>query len=144
MVASCANGALLRRLIPVSLSCSSPSKGRWKGLGIQHCGYCVPCLVRRASLDAGLGRGVDHTTYTVADLTERFLDTRQAEGQHVRSFQLAIERLKAKPALASILIHKAGPLSDEPPDRQTAWADVYRRGLEEVDALLSGVITRPG
>lgn len=144
MVGSCANRALLRRLIPLSLSCSSPSKGRWQGLGIQHCGHCVPCLIRRAAIDAGLGRGSDTTIYTLADLTERPLDTRQAEGQHVRSFQLAIERLRSRPALATTLIHTPGPLSDESPDRQTELAEVYRRGLEEVGALLNGVTTRPG
>lgn len=144
MTATCADGALLRRLAPSSLSCSSPSKGRWQGLGIQHCGYCLPCLIRRAALDAGFGRGADRTTYTLADLTARPLDTRQAEGQQVRSLQFAIDRLRARPDLAKILIHRPGPLSDEPPARQAALAEVYRRGLEEVGALLIGVRTRPG
>lgn len=144
MVRTCANGALLRRVIPLSLSCSSPAKGRWHSLGVQHCGHCVPCLIRRAAINSGLGRGSDTTIYTLADLTERPLDTRQAEGQQVRSFQLAIERLRARPDLARILIHKTGPLSDESPDRQTLLAEVYRRGLEEVGSLLHGVTTRPG
>ena len=50
----------------------------------------------------------------------------------------------ARPALAPILIHKPGPLFDESPARQAALAGVYRRGLEEVGALLTGVRTRPG
>ena len=144
MVAACANGALLRRLTPASLSCSAPTKGRWQGLGTQHCGYCLPCLIRRAALLKGLHPDPDPTVYTVDDLTARTLDTRQSEGVQVRSFQLAIERLRARPALGPILIHKPGPLSDESPARQTALAEVYRRGLEEVDLLLTGVTTRPG
>lgn len=143
MAAACANGVLLRRLAPSSLSCSSPVKGRWQGLATQHCGYCLPCLIRRAALDAGLGPGADRTAYTLADLTARPLDTLKSEGQQVRSIQLAIERLRARPDLAEILIHKPGPLSDEPPARQAALAEVYRRGLEEVGALLLGVRTRP-
>lgn len=143
MVAACADGALLRRIAPSSLSCSSPSKGRWQGLGTQHCGYCLPCLIRRAALDGGFGRGSDPTTYTLADLTARSLDPRQSEGQQVRSFQLAIERLSARPDLATILIHKPGPLSDETPARRLALAEVYRRGLAEVGALLAGVMTGP-
>lgn len=144
MTAACADGALLRRLAGSSLSCSSPTKGRWQGLGAQHCGYCLPCLIRRAALDAGFGRGADPTTYTLASLTARPLDTRQSEGQQVRSFQLAIQRLRARPDLETILIHKPGPLSDEPPARQAVLAGMYRRGLEEVGALLAGVKTRPG
>ena len=144
MVAACANGALLTRLTPTSLSCASPTKGRWQGLGTQHCGYCLPCLIRRAALLKGFGPGADSTVYTIDDLTARVLDTRQSEGVQVRSFQLTIERLRARPALAPILIHKPGPLFDELPARQASLAGVYRRGLEEVGALLTGVRTQPG
>lgn len=144
MVAGCTNSALLTRLTPMSLSCSSPVKGRWQGLGTQHCGYCLPCLIRRAALLRGLGPGADSTVYTIADLTARALDTHQSEGVQVRSFQLAIERIHARPELASILIHKPGPLFDESSTRQASLAGVYRRGLEEVGALLTGVRTQPG
>ncbi|TIQ75319.1 MAG: hypothetical protein E5X64_38665, partial [Mesorhizobium sp.] len=65
MVAACADGALLRRLTSTSLSCAAPTKGRWQGLGTQHCGYCLPCLIRRASLLKGFGPGADPTVYTV-------------------------------------------------------------------------------
>ncbi|WP_439576118.1 hypothetical protein [Phreatobacter sp.] len=144
MAEGCANPVLLRQLTPASLSCASPTKGRWQSLGTQHCGYCLPCLIRRAALLKGLRPDTDPTVYTVPDLTARALDTRQSEGVQVRSFQLAIERLRARPALARILIHKPGPLFDESPQRQAALADVYLRGLEEVGALLTGVRTRPG
>ena len=144
MVSGCANGALLRRLTPFSLSCASPVKGRWQGIGTQHCGYCVPCLVRRAALLTGLRPDRDPTAYTVDDLTARALNTRQSEGIQIRSMQLAIARLRARPALAYILIHKPGPLFDETPARQVALAEVYRRGLEEVGTLLAGVRTRSG
>lgn len=143
MVAACANGGLLRRLVPSSLSCASPTKGRWYGLGTQHCGYCLPCLIRRAALKTGLRPAADPTTYTIDDLTARSLDTRQSEGVQIRSFQLAIERLRARPELAPILIHKPGPLFDESPARQAAIAGVYRRGLEEVGVLLRGVRAEP-
>ncbi|WP_114862124.1 Qat anti-phage system QueC-like protein QatC [Azospirillum brasilense] len=144
MTAECANPALLRQITPASLSCASPTKGRWQGLGTQHCGYCLPCLIRRAALLKGFQPDPDPTVYTLPDLAAHALDTRQSEGVQVRSFQLAIERLRARPSLAPILIHKPGPLSDESPQRQAALADVYRRGLEEVGALLTGVRTRPG
>ena len=141
MVAQCANRPLLAGLAPTSLSCSSPTKGRWAGRGTEHCGYCLPCLIRRAALRQGLG-SVDNTRYTV-DLTATVLDTRQAEGQQVRSFQFAIERLRKTPQIAALLIHKPGPLSDESPARQSDLADVYRRGLEELGTLLAGVRAQP-
>ena len=45
--------------------------------------------------------------------------------------------------MARLLIHKPGPLSDESAARQDALANVYLRGLAELDALLVGVITAP-
>lgn len=143
MVRACANQTLLRSIAASSLSCSSPTKGRWQGIGVQHCGYCLPCLIRRGSLIAGLAPAADPTTYTLADLTARALSTREAEGVQIRSFQYAIDRLRRRPALAELLIHKPGPLSDENAARQTALAGVYRRGMDEVGNILVGVRTRP-
>lgn len=142
MVASCANRAVLSRLLPDAVSCASPTKGRWQGLGIEHCGFCLPCLIRRAAIRRGLG-APDPTSYTLRDLTARTLDTRQAEGEQVRSLQFAIERLRGKPDLARLLIHKPGSLTDESPSRRSALAEVYRRGLDELAALLTGVHAAP-
>lgn len=141
MVSGCSNIALLSELLSSSLSCSSPTKGRWQGLGVQHCGYCLPCIIRRSAILAS--PLTDTTTYTIDDLTARVLDTRQSEGVQIRSFQVAINRIKLNPELANILIHKPGPLFDEPIDRQNAIADVYKRGLEEVEKLIKDVRTKP-
>lgn len=142
MVTSCANGTLLRSLAAESLSCSSPAKSRWQGHGIEHCGYCLPCLIRRASLDAAWGAGHDSTVYTVPDLRAHTLGTKESIGKQVRSFQFAIERLRGRPDLARLLIHKPGSLADEIP-RLDQLADVYRRGLNEVAQLIDGVTTKP-
>ena len=144
MTAHCAQRTLLRRLVPLSLSCASPTKGRWQGHGTQHCGFCLPCLIRRAALIQGLQPHADDTIYTVSDLAGRSLNTTKSEGVQIRSFQLAIERLRARPELASVLVHKPGPLFDESLTRQEEIAGVYRRGLEEVAVLLRGVTTQPG
>jgi hypothetical protein len=138
MVSGCANAQLLRSLIPNSLSCASPTKGRWKKLPTEHCGFCLPCLIRRAAL---LSAG-DPTDYTLDDLHASNLDTRHAHGLQIRSFQYAIDRLKARPQLAKMLIHKTGPLYDNP-ERLDALAGVYQRGLDEVAELLKGVKARP-
>lgn len=144
MVASCLNKSLLQEAASSSLSCAHPANGRWRGLGIRHCGYCLPCLIRRAALASGLSPYPDPTTYIVDDLNTRVLNTCISEGVQIRSFQLAIERLRAKPELATILIHKPGPLTDESPEHKAAIAAVYRRGLDEVNELLAGVRTAPG
>lgn len=143
MVGQCLNPTLLRSVVSDSLSCSSPTKARWSGRGIEHCGYCLPCLIRRAALNAAWGAGTDDTIYTVPDLHARPLDTLHSTGKQVRSFQYAIQRVTAKPHLAKMLIHKPGSLS-ESTAQLDELADVYTRGLLEVNLLINGVETTPG
>lgn len=142
MVANCADKLFLQKIVANSMSCSSPAKARYKKLSPRHCGYCVPCLIRRASLEVGLD-GDDETLYTVEDLKGHILASDQPEGEHVRSFQLMAKRIKAKPDLAKILVHKPGPLHDKQ-DEIPDYADVFRRGILEVAELLKGVRARPG
>jgi 7-cyano-7-deazaguanine synthase in queuosine biosynthesis len=142
MVANCADKLFLQKIVANSMSCSSPAKARYKKLSPRHCGYCVPCLIRRASLEVGLD-GDDETLYTVEDLKGHILASDQPEGEHVRSFQLMAKRIRAKPDLAKILVHKPGPLHDKP-DEIPDYADVFRRGVLEVAELLKGVRARPG
>lgn len=140
MITQCGTAELLKRTIPLTVSCSAPAKARYKGLAPGHCGYCVPCVIRRAAIMAALGQ--DPTPYTVADLARAPLDTRTAEGQQIRSFQIASQRLVAAPRLAPLLIHKPGPLRDDL-EHIDELAQVYLRGMTEIDALLAGVVTRP-
>jgi hypothetical protein len=142
MAAACSNQQLLKALVPQSLSCAAATKGRWQKRGIEHCGYCLPCLVRRAALARAWGAGNDPTVYGLPDLAAQPLDTRRAQGEQVRSFQLAIARLRGHPGLEKILIHKPGILADAE-DRLDDLAGVYRRGLEEVGSLVESVQTKP-
>lgn len=141
MVRNCRDLPLLRTMSEHSMSCSSPAKARYKGLKPQHCGTCVPCLIRRASLQAGLGI-LDKTTYAVPSLTGRILDTTAAEGEHVRSFQLMIERIRANPNAAKPLVRIPGPLNDTPSEIDD-YVDVFIRGMQEVDTLLTSVKAKP-
>ena len=146
MALACANPALLKALAPHALSCAHASNARHlgiKGRGIEQCGYCLPCLIRRAALDAAWGRGNDTTSYTLPNLRAHPLGTRESNGQQVRSFQFAIERLRVAPHLAKLLIHKPGSLADEAL-RLDQLAAVYQRGLAEVAQLIEGVETTPG
>ncbi|HEY6154633.1 MAG TPA: Qat anti-phage system QueC-like protein QatC [Candidatus Udaeobacter sp.] len=140
MVRECVHQECLTKNLATTISCSSPTKGRWLGQSPGHCGYCVPCIIRRASL-RGL-RPPDPTTYALVDLRARPLASQKAEGEHVRSFQLAIRRLGGSPARAAVLIHAPGPLTDVR-DEIDLFAKVYFRGMAEVQRLLDGVTTRP-
>jgi hypothetical protein len=140
MVTECRNQPLLRATVANTISCSSASKARWQGKAPGHCGHCVPCLIRRAAL---LGLGMpDPTSYTVGSLTAKTHPSNHAEGEHIRSFQLAIHRLNRNRNAASILVQKAGPLSDYPGELKS-FASMYGRGLAEVERLLQDVKAVP-
>ena len=140
MVAGCAGPDLLRRLAAESLSCAHPATKRFSGSADAHCGTCVPCLIRRAAILHAWGAGGDPTRYRCEDLTTQELDSARAAGQQVRAFQYAIDRLRSRPGLAPILVHKPGPLREDLANVD-ALARVYTQGMEEVGALLQGVTT---
>ena len=142
MVATCKDLEFLKTVVGDSMSCSSPAKARYKGLSPRHCGYCVPCLIRRASLKAGLGC-VDPTPYAIHDLGAQTLRSDRSEGVDVRSFQLLAKRLERRQELAKILVHKPGPLTDVPDDIP-GYVDVFKRGVREVSELLQRVEATPG
>jgi 7-cyano-7-deazaguanine synthase in queuosine biosynthesis len=141
MMMACANPEVLRHLLPFSISCSSPTKARWIKHGTEQCGFCLPCIIRRAAIEKFLGDKADPTKYTLSDLTNRALDTNQAEGQQIRSFQYMIDRLRAKPNLSKLFIHKPGPLTDLSANDIEELADIYQRGMDEVAELLLNVRT---
>lgn len=141
MVTNCKDKVFLRKYAKNTMSCSHPDGGRYKGESPGHCGRCVPCLIRRGSLKAGFGS--DDTSYKIADLHAAPLNSEDAEGEHIRSFQLAIARLKKRPGLARLLIHQPGPLSDYSDADLKLYEAVYRDGLAEVEKVVKGVACKP-
>jgi len=137
MLSGCANPGFISKNFDITISCSSFTKGRWKKLSPGHCGYCTPCLIRRASIEAAFGK--DTTPYSIPDLYAQPLNGREAESTDVRSFQMMHHRLSRNPDLARVLIHKTGPLDDYSASEISKYADAFKRGIEEVGALVEKV-----
>ncbi len=133
MAAECTNQKILYETMKLSFSCSSPGKARWRGLSPQHCGYCVPCLIRRAAMHKAYKD--DGTVYTETSIQKMKARSAEGIGVQLRSFQYAIDKIKNNPDIAALYIHKSGPLvRDE--EYLKELADMYRRGLLEVDAFI--------
>ena len=131
MASECKDKNLLLGPMKQSVSCSSPGKARWVGLPPQHCGFCVPCLIRRAAMLKAFGFGNDSTVYTKQNVTELHQNHSMGMGIQLRSFEYAIERIQKNPEIAKLLIHKPGPLPNNQ-EYLEGLADVYQRGLNEV------------
>ena len=136
MVSECTNLTFLQSVTAYSMSCSAPGKDRWSnGVSNQHCGYCVPCLIRRASLERGLGID-DPTIYTLDELAQKF-DSRKKTGENIRSFKLAIDHARKHPESWRYLVRKTGPLSSSDVEE---YANMYGRGMAEVGELLKHAV----
>lgn len=144
MARQCLDQTFIQQNARHTMSCSSPQSRRFDldpaERAPKHCGRCVPCLIRRASLQAAFA--CDHTPYRIPNLSAQTLDSNKAEGEHVRSFQLTLARLARTPGRAKFDIHKPGPLIDHP-SRLADYESVYVRGMDEVSELLTDVESRP-
>jgi 7-cyano-7-deazaguanine synthase in queuosine biosynthesis len=95
MLAQCRNPGLLKKLTPLSISCARPVAGRWQKEAVGACGYCYPCLVRRAALHhLGWDRGQDCRVDVLAG--SEFLRHR-VKGRNLRALCLALETWEENP-----------------------------------------------
>lgn len=143
MANECRNKDFLCAVIADSISCSSPQKIRYQKAPPQHCGYCVPCIIRRAAIAKAFGVGKDSTKYYHERISSIRENHATAEGIQLRSFEMAIHRIHAAPALAQLLIHKSGPIEGDT-EYINQLADVYLRGLQEVEDFVRLSIQREG
>lgn len=137
MVEECRNQPLLARGIEHTMSCASPKKYRTSGHAYGHCGHCFPCIIRQAAL-----QNVNDPTPYIVDLHAQPLESNGAQGESVRSCQVAISRLNNDRRKARVLVHTPGPLRGTPDDLDN-YAGVYLQGMQEIARLLDGVQTVP-
>jgi 7-cyano-7-deazaguanine synthase in queuosine biosynthesis len=95
MLAHCGNASLLKKLGPLSISCARPVAGRWQKQAVGSCGYCYPCLVRRAALHRlGWDRRQDYR----ADVLSGGESLRhRVKGRNLRALLLALKTWEGNP-----------------------------------------------
>lgn len=121
------NPDLLHRLTPQSLSCSHPEAARFFGGRQGNCGYCFPCLIRRASLHHV---GWDDDSYAV----DIFNPADQERLRKRRGADLRAVIAGAFVDHPDRDVLRNGPI----PDRErAAFTGVWRRGLDELRTWLT-------
>ncbi|MEJ2673093.1 MAG: hypothetical protein P8168_13030 [Deltaproteobacteria bacterium] len=95
MVRHCRNRDLLQALFRLSVSCARPVVSRWQGGPAGSCGYCYPCLMRRAALHSlGWDEGADYLRDVLADPG---LLAHRVRGQDFRALLLAVKTWEEAP-----------------------------------------------
>jgi len=133
MLASTKNPELLRALAPLSLSCSHPEAARYVQRKQGNCGYCFPCLIRRASMAMV---GWDSATgYAWDALSEgALLDPHTRRGADLRA---VVSGVFAERPDREIL--RNGPI---PASEHADFIRVWRTGIEELRNWLQGASGR--
>ena len=134
MLERAANQAFVRTAAALTVSCAHPTAGRFtggEGSGVGHCGYCVPCLIRRAAMaKVGLDLPVEYRVDVIGNGPET-----KRQREDLEAFLIAIERARDGVSVRDLL--RAGPLRPDPEELEQHLG-VYRRGLGEVARLLTG------
>jgi 7-cyano-7-deazaguanine synthase in queuosine biosynthesis len=131
MLVEAKNQKLVQDAARLTMSCAHPEAGRHRGAAPSlHCGYCVPCIIRRAAMEAA---AIPDAAFRVDVRTAPpAADTKT--GRDLRAFLMALERFGDTPRQATRFhVLDAGPL---PQQEAGQYADVYIRGLEELQRFL--------
>lgn len=124
MMLECKNHDLLKDVASLTMSCSHPSD-RYSGeesIKDSHCGYCVPCTIRRAAFKKA--KFNDDSKYRDPD--------GEVARQNFKSFEIGIIS-KSKIGIFDIL--RSGPIPDT--ENYSRYLDLYARGVKEVKDYFS-------
>ncbi|MFZ4451033.1 Qat anti-phage system QueC-like protein QatC [Salibacterium aidingense] len=124
MIEECKNIGFLHDNIVNTMSCSHPDIGRMKKETEScHCGYCLPCVIRRAAIKrAGLK---DPTTYRDVNFTSG-----PTAKMNFSSYSLGLK--KQSNNYSFLRIQNSGPIYKD----IDYYAFLYKRGLNELSEFL--------
>jgi hypothetical protein len=126
------NQSLLHALLPYTISCAHPVASRWKKDRQGNCGYCFPCLMRRAACH---GAGWDDGREYLYDALKQpeVLDSR-ARGSDFRSLLYLVNEWRQDPKPQQLL-WQTGPIPGDS-EMRPKLVDLIGRGLKEMSCWL--------
>lgn len=131
MLRECTDQSLLEAYASHTTSC-----GRFKQFGYNHCGRCIPCLVRRAAFHAWRGADADSTNYMYRHLSQN--DKDHSGFDDVRSALIGI----AECAEMGVKRWLGSTLSSNLVEDKEELIRTVERGLGELNVLLTGLGVR--
>lgn len=133
MLQECNNPELLREGTRTTLSCShSGHTSSWIRRNTHNCGYCIPCLIRRASIhafDSVLDSGEDYGNDLIAEEIGLHYDSQK------RKDILALSWFVSKKYSLVDLVREIKLMA--PTDDAEEIADMLQRGYHELKELIN-------
>ena len=127
MILECKDREFLQEILDKTMSCSHPDVGRHQGMKTtMHCGYCLPCTIRRASIQKG---GLHDTSIYFDSRYKKLPVARQA----YRTYKCAFNNFDENNAF--LRIQESGPIEEN----IEQFADLYVRGMKEMRECLEKI-----
>lgn len=124
MIENCKSPEFLKINIRNTMSCSSPDQGRFKKESKpSHCGTCLPCVIRRASIKKAYD--TDASNYRDIDFK-----TPQAI-KELNSYKIGL--LGFKNNNSKFKIQETGPIDSN----FIEFANLYKRGMDELASVIN-------
>jgi 7-cyano-7-deazaguanine synthase in queuosine biosynthesis len=131
---SCKNLALLRQLLPLTVSCAKAGWVRWKGRSPgTNCGFCYPCLIRRAALHSI--HEDDPSDYLYDAIGSHKILKADKQGSDLRSLLQAVHKYENSKRSLFFEILKTGSTSTV--DNPSGLVHPIKAGIQEVLSLVS-------
>jgi hypothetical protein len=133
MLVNCRAQDALMTAIHATSSCARPNDRNADPARSQtHCGYCVPCIVRRAAMSRA---GVDDVSQYRYDLhvERRTLLVSPERRKDLWAFEMALSRAEVRANITDVL--RSGPIPHVGADADSL-VGVYRNGLNEIAEFL--------
>ena len=129
MILDSKNIDLVRVLANETISCSKPGYYvRWQGRSEKHCGNCVPCIIRRASMyKASIDQ---YSGNYVLDVISN------NTGENLRAFKIGLASYASFKGNRVFQVLKSGPIPCNDQELNE-YISVYERGMEEVKSFLN-------
>lgn len=132
MLQNASDAAFVASYAHETLSCAHPNPFRYDHERPQdQCGYCVPCIIRRAAMARVGLDDPDRYRYDVVREPDALTKTKASD---LRAFEVALTGAQRGVGLREVL--RAGPLSTDSAEEIARYIDVYHGGLTEVADFL--------
>jgi hypothetical protein len=131
MIINTKNPKLVKSLADITISCSKPNNyRRWHKSDHIQCGYCVPCIIRRAALYRAKLDDPKNYEYDVRGFGNNY---NGSIGADYHAFQIALYRYITKKKLGIFDVLKSGSV---PAEMILEFLSVSKRGLTEVNDFI--------
>ena len=132
-LAECANRKLLSVLMSETVSCSHPTRKQFwrrRNKEVRNCGYCVPCLIRRAAMHRV---GLDAAGQYGLDVCGGEVDVNHNMNDSADDFRAMLDMLRSRKTADDFV---QDILAVAPVDRIRERAEMIERGFGEIRALI--------